>query len=262
MTATSIDIDTPELVDGQVVNLPVAASTHIYKGSLVALSSGYLVSATNAASRVFAGIALDGPNNNTGDTTSAGYRTCNVATKGIFLLNVTSVAESTSKGSVVYATDNQTCQLTPGYLPVGKVVRYHSSGKAYVEIGAYSLVADPWDVRTYCANFGQAVTTDGGMLWGISTTGATVPKTGWISQFRTTFYGTTTLALVIKLRNGTTAIATMTNTDDLGKDWYTQSYGTCTPSLYISKDGGFSAEVVTLTNCTYGTLLVEVKSPK
>ncbi|MCK9327153.1 MAG: DUF2190 family protein [Bacteroidales bacterium] len=131
MTAVTADIDT-DSQPGELVAYPVAASTKIYKGTMVKLSSGYAASMTKAASLVFVGIAIEGVDNSSG---AAGDKYVRVARKGIHELALASAA-ITDIGSAVYALDNATVTKTStDATQVGKAVKFENSGKIFVDIG-------------------------------------------------------------------------------------------------------------------------------
>lgn len=132
MTATTVDVDTPRR-EGEIVSLKVAASTTIYKGSMVCLSSGYAVSSTGTDSQPFVGVAYEGCDNSSG---SAGDKSVRVYRKGIFEYTLASAA-ITDIGSTVYGADNVTVQKTQDSAEpaVGRIVAFENAGKVFVDIG-------------------------------------------------------------------------------------------------------------------------------
>lgn len=119
--------------------MPVAASTHIYEGTMVALSlSGYLVPASADPTLRVIGVAQGEADNSTG---SAGAITCKVSV-GIYGFDnsaSTSAVSDTHVGRFVFAADDQTVSLLNaiGSFPVaGRVVDVDGS-VVYVEVGAH-----------------------------------------------------------------------------------------------------------------------------
>ena len=117
----------------------------VYGGSLIGIDAdGFAVKWSNAALS-FAGVALAGA---TGNTSASPKVEVRVNTSGTTLRNATvaSVAQ-TNLGDLVYcSTDNPAdLVLTPTSAapPVGKVVRYVSSGVADVEVFASADAAQP-----------------------------------------------------------------------------------------------------------------------
>lgn len=134
MTATTVDVDTPRR-EGEVISYDVAASTTIYKGSMVVAVSGYAASSTGSNSQPFLGVAYEGCNNSAG---SAGAKEVKVYKTGIFEFTLASAA-ITDIGVEVYSADNVTVQKTAdGSEPkVGRVVAFENAGKVFVSIGGY-----------------------------------------------------------------------------------------------------------------------------
>lgn len=134
MTATTEDIHTPRR-EGEVLDLDVAASTTIYKGTLTTLASGYLTGSTGADGEPFAGVAYEGVDNSEG---SAGDKSTRVFRKGIFEF-IMSGAAVTDIGSDVYSVDNQTVTTTQSSAEpaVGRIVAVENSGKVFIDIGGY-----------------------------------------------------------------------------------------------------------------------------
>lgn len=80
MPALTADRNTPKK-DGIIVEMPVAASTKIYAGSLVcANASGYVIPAADTAGLTFLGVALNAVDNSAG---SNGDKTVLVQTVSI-----------------------------------------------------------------------------------------------------------------------------------------------------------------------------------
>jgi hypothetical protein len=135
------------LADGYAADLPVAASTAIYKGSLVGWNAtGYLTSyvpyaqATAPTGTPFVGIALE----SVASQTSDGDKNCRVQVKGMFEYPLSAAAQA-DVGKPVYALDNATLtklhvpapiKTGGGYELVGVIVGIPSAGNVLVDMGS------------------------------------------------------------------------------------------------------------------------------
>lgn len=126
---------------GHTVELPVAASTRVYKGGLVGLNvSGYLkplagvtVATALTGGDRFVGVADDAVDNSSG---SDGDKNCTVITSGAFEHTLTGVAV-TDVGAPVYASaDGTLTKVALGNAFVGWVERYVSANKALIRIAS------------------------------------------------------------------------------------------------------------------------------
>ena len=144
MTAAAANLDTPEKGDSPIARklppMPVAASTTIYQGTLVALNlTGYLVPASADPTLRVLGRAEEYVDNSAG---SAGAKTCKVK-RGIFGFansGTTGAVVDLDVGRLVYAVDDSTVsRINPiGSYPVaGRVYDVDSDGLVYIEVGAY-----------------------------------------------------------------------------------------------------------------------------
>lgn len=141
MAAATSNVDTARFGEQAVVralmSLPVAASTHIYQGTIVCLDlDGNLVAATADATLYVVGVAQEESDNSSG---SAGALRCSVERGAFYFANGTSTAAivAADVGRVVYAADDQTLSRlnTSGELPaVGKVISVDGS-QVIVECG-------------------------------------------------------------------------------------------------------------------------------
>ena len=113
-------------------NVPVAASTRIYAGTLVfEKSDGFADDDTGSGANNFLGISRDDVDNSSG---SAGDLNVELWREGIFTLTGASFAQ-TSVGKPVFASDNYTLSLTgAGNSFVGIIEGYISSTKVRVRI--------------------------------------------------------------------------------------------------------------------------------
>ncbi len=111
MTALTMDRNT-EYSLGDLLSVPVAASTRIFAGSLVCVGAdGYAVPAADTAGLLFAGVATAQADNRTGDD---GDLSVVVRRRGRFRFASGSALDQSSLGDKVYAVDDQTVALAAG----------------------------------------------------------------------------------------------------------------------------------------------------
>lgn len=119
--------------DGELVAYPVAASTKIYKGALVSVTSaGYAIPArSGTATDIFVGVAHETVDNSAG---ANGAKTVRVMKRGTFVYNGTGFTQA-SVGAPFYAADDNTLttSATNNQL-VGYGVEYISSTKLRIRI--------------------------------------------------------------------------------------------------------------------------------
>lgn len=123
--------------DGYYVDVPLAASTTIYRWSFVGLdANGNLVSyvapigSTTITGNVLIGIAVQNVDNSSG---SAGDKTCKVFVKGYVTFALSGVA-ITDVGGCIMAADNSSVTITAGLGHyAGRVIAYDRSGYATME---------------------------------------------------------------------------------------------------------------------------------
>jgi len=121
---------------GEVMSIPVAASTKIYAGTLVCWNaSGYAVAAANTAGYKFAGVSLEQADNSSG---SNGTISVQVRRKGIFEFVAAGLAAANA-GADLYVTDDQTVQTAAANVRVGRLAYFDSATNAPVEIDPLSL---------------------------------------------------------------------------------------------------------------------------
>ena len=121
---------------------PVAASVHIYEGTLVFLTAaGYATDVTATGVNGFVGVAVGEQDNSSG---SAGDLTVEVWAQGEFVLQGTGFAQA-DVGSKVYAEDNYTVgvSISTASVPIGMVTEYISSTKIRVDIDPVGVGALP-----------------------------------------------------------------------------------------------------------------------
>jgi len=121
---------------------PVAASVHIYEGTLVFLTAtGYATDVTATGVNGFVGVAVGEQDNSSG---SAGDLTVEVWAEGEFVLQGTGFAQA-DVGSKVYAEDNFTVgvSISTASVPIGMVTEYISSTKIRVDIDPVGVGALP-----------------------------------------------------------------------------------------------------------------------
>lgn len=121
---------------------PVAASVHIYEGTLVFLTAaGYATDVTATGVNGFVGVAVGEVDNSSG---SAGDLTVEVWAEGEFVLQGTGFAQA-DVGSKVYAEDNFAVgvSISTASVPIGMVTEFISSTKIRVDIDAVGVGALP-----------------------------------------------------------------------------------------------------------------------
>ena len=121
---------------------PVAASVHIYEGTLVFLTAaGYATDVTATGVNGFVGVAVGEQDKSSG---SAGDLTVEVWAEGEFVLQGTGFAQA-DVGSKVYAEDNFTVgiSISTASVPIGMVTEYISSTKIRVDIDPVGVGALP-----------------------------------------------------------------------------------------------------------------------
>jgi len=145
MTAATDNIPTDAKSDDVIARtlppLPVAAATHIFQGTLVAVTlAGFLVPASADPTLRVLGRAEEEVDNSSG---GAGAKTCRVR-RGIFgwtNSSSTSAVTDAHIGRTCYAVDDQTVSIRNplGLFPVaGRVYDVDADGKVYVETGVGS----------------------------------------------------------------------------------------------------------------------------
>ena len=120
--------------DGNRRSYPVKASTKIYDGTLVFLTTGgYADDDTATGVNGFVGIANGEADNSSG---SDGDITVEVFAEGDFVLVGAGTYSQADVGSVIYGDDNYTINTSIGStsVPVGKCVGFVSATKLIVEI--------------------------------------------------------------------------------------------------------------------------------
>lgn len=130
MTAAAANRDAKGMPSEEVL-AGVAASTTIYKNTLVGYNSSGYLEPKDASGNVFAGVALEG---GVGTTTN-GETKIKIARKGSFEM-VFGSAAITYLGDEFYAVDDQTIAAS-GDHKVGKACRFENSGKLFIDIGGY-----------------------------------------------------------------------------------------------------------------------------
>lgn len=125
----ALSADTPRVYElGNINAVPVKASTSIYEGAAVGMTSGYARGLV--AGDAFVGFAERKADNSAVATDGAIY--CRVISKGLIQLTISSVAV-TDIGSPVYASADGTFTLTKGPNSyIGVVYRYVTTDTAIV----------------------------------------------------------------------------------------------------------------------------------
>lgn len=134
MTALTMDRNT-EYSLGDLLSVPVAASTRIFAGSLVCVGAdGYAVPAADTAGLLFAGVATAQADNRAGDD---GDLSVVVRRRGRFRFASGSALDQSSLGDKVYAVDDQTVALAAGVsnsVAVGVIDKVESAGSGWISI--------------------------------------------------------------------------------------------------------------------------------
>lgn len=121
--------------EGIEIEVPVAASTKIYAGSLVAVNSaGYAVPGADTAGLRFMGVAMQNVDNSAG---SNGDKNVVVRRAGVFDFNGNTLTQA-SVGTVMYLYDDETiapASVTTNDIPCGRLVQYISATRGVVDIG-------------------------------------------------------------------------------------------------------------------------------
>ena len=128
--------------EGDRRSYPVAASVHIYEGTLVFLTAaGYATDVTATGVNGFLGVAVGEADNSSG---SAGDITVEVWSEGEFTLTGSGFAQA-DVGSKVYAEDNYTVgvSISSASVPIGMVTEFISSTQIRVDIDAVGVGALP-----------------------------------------------------------------------------------------------------------------------
>ena len=139
MPALTADRNTTrETQDPQANYAPVAASTTIFRGSIVFNNaSGYAVPAEDTANFSLAGVAREQVDNSAG---ANGDKTVELYSSGIFHFAHSGLVQA-DVGKSVYAVDDQTVALaatTTNDIKVGTIKRWISSSSVAVELNPHT----------------------------------------------------------------------------------------------------------------------------
>lgn len=177
---TTLSSDTPRTYEGGAVNeIPVIASDIIYEGAAVGVVPASGHARPLQSTDQFVGFCEQQSDNSDGSAADINVR---VVEAGKIQLDVTGVT-ITDKGQPVYATDDDTFQLSPvGGVFVGFVHRFVSSGTAVVAFDALNYT-DPYgefSVRESISANKTLDATDTGKLFWVDTDAKTItlPATG------------------------------------------------------------------------------------
>lgn len=123
--------------DGQMLAIPVAQGSVIYKGALVCRSGGLAVAADDEAGLSFAGVAVESVDNSGGADAAVSVR---VWQSGIFPMAKES-AVTADAGAEATVVDDQTVGLaatTTNDIKCGRIVRVLGSGEIEIKIDGYA----------------------------------------------------------------------------------------------------------------------------
>lgn len=131
MAALTADVQRTEK-NGQVVAMPVKASTKIYKGALVKIGAdGFLAPQAAEAGAVHAGVAYEAVDNSSG---ANGDVVCRVERGRVFEMDGAGFTQANLLAPV-YASDDNTVSTTQGAneVKVGVIVEVISASKVMVQ---------------------------------------------------------------------------------------------------------------------------------
>ena len=149
--------------DGELVAFPMKTAVHIYKGALVCIdtSVGYALPATDAAARIFVGVATMEADNTTGQS---GDIDVIVRRWGRLTLDTAGAAQ-TDVGKSCYVVDDCTVDLqgdVTNAVIVGQIVRYISATSVEVDIKPrYTSADDLTGLAAHVADTAGAHTSEG-----------------------------------------------------------------------------------------------------
>jgi hypothetical protein len=186
----ALSADTPRIYElGDINEVPVKASTSIYEGAAVGMTSGYARGLV--AGDQFVGFAQRKADNSA--TATDGYINCKVISKGLIKLTISGIAV-TDIGKAVYASADGTFTLTEGSnSPIGTVYRYVTTDTCVVAFANPSTdkgvpgdltLADGTIIVGSGSNVGAAVTPSGDVTItnaGVTAIGANKVLTAMIS---------------------------------------------------------------------------------
>lgn len=134
---------------GDYESIPVGGAETIYNGSLVSLdATGYAVSASDTASTIFVGVAIEQADNSSG---ADGAINVKVRRTGVFKLPATSITQA-HVGSIMYIKDDQTFDNTSSNLiPCGRLVKYESATLGWIQID--SAIVTPASIAASAVSF-------------------------------------------------------------------------------------------------------------
>ena len=188
MMALTADRQTARKEDRQR-EIPVAATTTIYKGSMVAIDgSGYLVPASDTAGLVVVGVADEKVDNSAG---ANGDLNCRVLTGGTFKFAASSITQA-MLGDMMYAVDDQTFDNTSANLiAVGILVKYESTTEGWILMSPFAQTVaaslDQFVVKTLDY---QVTAADNGTVFAIATDAKTFTLPATAEGLRYTFINT------------------------------------------------------------------------
>ena len=123
-----------EFMEGEIIVLPVAASTKIFAGSFVCVNSGgFVVPGADTSGLVFAGVAREYADNSAG---ANGAVSVKVQRRGL-VKSVTGTISAANIGNKVFLLDDQTAALAAGAtndIFCGVIARFIDSTHAWLDI--------------------------------------------------------------------------------------------------------------------------------
>jgi len=148
MAALTSDRNT-EYSLGDLLSVPVAASTRIFAGSLVcADADGYAVPAADTAGLKFMGVATAQADNREG---SDGDLSVVVRRRGRYKYAYAGALDQTGLGAAAYAVDDQTVDAANGVansVLVGAIAKVVSASECWVDVDQAAIEGRSWNEPT------------------------------------------------------------------------------------------------------------------
>ena len=145
MSALTADRNT-EYSLGDLLSIPVAASTEVFAGSLVCSDAdGYAVPAADTAGLTFEGVATARADNSSG---ADGDISIVVRRRGRYKFDYQGWLTQAAMGSQIYAVDDQTVDAANGTtndVLVGVIAKVEGANECWIDIDAAVLAGKAWN---------------------------------------------------------------------------------------------------------------------
>jgi hypothetical protein len=159
MAALTSDRNT-EYSLGDLLSIPVAASTRIFAGSLVCINAdGYALPAADTSGLKFMGVATAQADNRNG---SGGDLSVVVRRRGRYRFAYAGTLVQSGLGASVYAADDQTVDAANGVtndVLVGSIAKVVSSGECWVDVDSAVVDGQAWNEPTTTTTEAPTTTT-------------------------------------------------------------------------------------------------------